>query len=157
MDVAPPRSDGDEREVLLVALAYLRTSLLRKVEGLSEDDARRALVPSGTTLLWLVKHTAAAEDIWLLQRFAGGEPGRLDHDLTDTDTVASVCERYRSSWPELDAVVLGSDLDTTVPDPKGGDVRLSLRWIVVHLIEEVARHAGHADILRELIDGDAGR
>jgi uncharacterized damage-inducible protein DinB len=156
VDLRPPRSDGDEREVLLVSLTYQRESLLRKVEGLSEADARRALVPSGTTLLWLIKHVAAAEHIWLHERF-GGRRGVLGGDVTDADTIASAVEAYRASWPDLDAVIRGNDLARAIPDPTGDTVPLTLRWIVVHLIEELARHAGHADILRELIDGDTGR
>ncbi len=156
MDLRPPRSDGDEREVLLVALTYQRECLLRKVDGVSEADARRSPVPSGTTLLWLIKHVAAAEHIWLHERFAGRR-GVLGGQVADDDTIAAASEHYRASWPELDAVVRENDLATAIPDPTGEDVPLTLRWIVVHLIEELARHAGHADILRELIDGDTGR
>src|SRR6185295_15781370 len=101
MDLRPPRSDGDEQEVLLLALGYLRESLLKKVDGVTDEDARQSLVDSGTTLLWLVKHVGAAEHLWLHQRWAG-EQGAIDHDVTDADTIASVSAAYRASWPGLD-------------------------------------------------------
>jgi hypothetical protein len=156
MDHKPPRSAGDEREVLLLALGYLRESLVRKLDGLTEQQARSSPVASGTTLLWLVKHCGAAEDIWLRQRFVG-DPGTLRHDLAEADTIASVVGAYRATWSALDDVVRANELDASIPDPNGGDIPLSLRWIVVHLIEEIARHAGHADILRELLDEQVGR
>ena len=156
MDEPPPRSNGDEREVLLLALGYVREGFARKVDGLSDEDARRVLVPSGTTLLWLTEHLAAAERIWLYGRFRG-EGGDLGRWGRQHDTIAAAIEDYRASWAGFDEVMRDGDLDAEIPDPNGGEVPLSLRWIVVHLIEEVARHAGHADILRELLDGQTGR
>ena len=74
-----------------------------------------------------------------------------------SDTLAAAIATYRAEWPVIDAIVAAHDLDDAMDDPNGGDIPLTLRWIVVHLIEELARHAGHADILRELLDGDTGR
>jgi len=154
-DQKPPRAVG-EREVLRAAWQYQRDSLVRKVEGVSEADARRALVDSGTTLLWLVQHACMAERIWVRNRFAG-EDAPIEGDIVRSATLAEAIATYRAEWPLVDALVDAGDLDATIPDPAGGDVPMTLRWIVVHLIEELARHAGHADILRELIDGDTGR
>ena len=154
-DHKPPRAVG-EREVLRAAWQYQRDSLVRKVQGVSEEDARRALVGSGTTLHWLVQHVCMAERIWVRNRFAG-EDAPIDGDIVPSATLAEAIATYRDEWPLIDAIVDGHDLDDAMPDPTGGDVPITLRWIVVHLIEELARHAGHADILRELIDGDTGR
>ena len=132
--------------------------MLRKVDGVSDEDARRAPVPTGTSLLWLVKHLARAEAVWILERFAGEEvePELVDHHVGPEDTLETAIDRYRTTWARSDAVIAASDLDALCagiddePNP-------NLRWVLAHLLEETARHAGHADILRELIDGRTGR
>ena len=157
VDHQPPRAFGDELEVLLAGLQFQRESFLRKVEGLSEQDARRVFVPSGMTLLWLTKHLAFAEQIWLRSRVMGETDLALSNELEDGDTVASVVAAYRAVWPITARIVEEAGLDRTFPDPNGGPTQLDVRWVLVHLIQEVARHAGHADVLRELIDGEVGR
>jgi hypothetical protein len=155
MDRKPPRAAG-ERAVLQTAWQYLRESIVRKAEGVSEVDAGRALVDSGTTLLWLVQHCCYAERIWVRSRFAGEDvPVHGDH--VPSDTLADAIATYEAEWPLVDAIVAAHDLDDPMPGAAGGDDPVTLRWIVVHLIEELARHAGHADILRELVDGQTGR
>src|SRR5438874_13805083 len=77
-DYKPPRSSGDERAVLRALLQYQRESFVRKVEGVDERAAREAVVASGTTLLWLTKHMARADQLWIVQRFAGQRPELLD-------------------------------------------------------------------------------
>ena len=155
-DLKPPRGAGDEREVLLLLLQFQRDSVVRKVDGLDDEAARRSPVGSGTTLLWLVKHLAWAESLWVLQRFAG-EPGSVgDDSVGPEDSVGSAIEAYRETWAQVDATVAASSLDdlcrneTNLPS-------VDLRWVLMHLLEETARHAGHADVLRELIDGQTGR
>ena len=152
-DQKPPRLDGDERETLLALLQYQRESLVRKIEGLDEEAARRRLVPSGTSLIWLVEHLASAEAIWVVHRFAGreGTSGTARHD-----TVASAVDAYRAAWVVTDAIVAEASLDDLC---RRGEAEppVNLRWVLAHLLEETARHAGHADILRELIDGTTGR
>ena len=147
-----------ERETLQEFLDYLRESVILKVEGLTEDAVRVSLVPSGTTLLGLVKHLAVVETLWLQYAFAGldVDPGR--DGLEPTDTIASVTAAYRSTVERGNRIIAGSDdlerlcaRTLRTPEP------LSLRWVLVHLVEETARHAGHADILREQIDGSVGR
>jgi hypothetical protein len=157
-DQKPPRTFGDERITLVTLLQYQRESVVRKVAGVSDNDARRSPVPTGTSLLWLLKHLARAEALWFLERFAGEEVERelLEHDVGPEDTLQAAIARYRATWARVDAVIATSELDTIcagVNDEANPD----LRWVLAHLLEETARHAGHADILRELIDGQTGR
>jgi uncharacterized damage-inducible protein DinB len=157
-DQQPPRTVGDERSTLLGLLQFQRDSFVRKVHGVSDEDARRSPVPSGTSLLWLAKHLSRAEQIWLQHRFSGevAVDEIFDHDVGPDDTLTAAIERYRQTWAASDAIVAAADLDDrAVREPPTDAV--NLRWILGHLLEETARHAGHADVLRELIDGDTGR
>lgn len=151
-DHKPPRLVSGERQTLQALLQFQRESLVRKVEGVGETDARRQLVPSGTTLLWLVQHIAHAETLWIVERFAG-EDVAVERP---TDTMDAAVGHYRSTWQRVDAIVARSDLDELCRN-LGHDSDVNLRWVLMHLLEETARHAGHADILRELIDGSTGR
>lgn len=146
---------GDEREVLVELLQFQRDSVVRKVEGLSEEDARRSPVPTGTSLLWLVVHLGFAEQIWVLHRFAG-EIDRPDDHVPAELTVAEAVAGYRDTWRRVDEVVARSSLDDRF-EAGAGDAGADLRWVLAHLLEETARHAGHADIIRELLDGQTGR
>ena len=138
---------------MLALLQFQRESLVRKVTGVDEEAARRSPVGSGTSLLWLVQHLAHAEEVWVLHRFAG-------EDLPATagaPTLGAAVDAYRRSWARVDAVI---DASPTLDAPCrriGDDPPVNLRWVLMHLLEETARHAGHADILRELIDGTTGR
>jgi uncharacterized protein DUF664 len=155
-DQKPPYLAGDERAVLCALLQYVRDSVVRKVEGVDDATARRSMVPSGTSLLWLVKHLAFAETIWVVQRFAGEEVEPPEATVYDDDTVDAAIDRYRKTWQHVDAIVSAASLDdpcVNAPDFPP----LDLRWVLAHLLEETARHAGHADILRELLDGATGR
>ena len=155
-DQKPPRLEGDERQTLQALLQYQRESIARKVTGVSEADARRPLVDSGTTLLWLTKHLAQAESLWILRRFAG-LPVEIPSDAVGSgDTVDAALHTYRATWTRVDDVVAGASLDDLCRD-LGDEAPVNLRWVLAHLLEETARHAGHADILRELIDGHTGR
>jgi len=153
-DQKPPCFAGDERDTLLALLEYQRASLLRKLDGLGTEAARRQLVPSGTTLLWLVKHLARAESTWVLQRFAALAVEVPDDTVLPADTVASVTGAYRTVSARVDELVRAAP---SLDAPCVGIDGANLRWVVAHLLEETARHAGHADILRELIDGQTGR
>ena len=170
MDDAPPATTvapdelvtaGSEREVLAGFRERYRGILPRKLAGLSEDDARRPLVPSQTTLLGLVKHLASVEREWfgqiLQQRPAADFGLPLPGDgftLDPADKVDSVAADYRAACAESRAAAERYQLDHVVPQDRLGSV--SLRWIYVHMIEETSRHAGHADILREQTDGSTG-
>lgn len=155
-DVKPPRLVRGERETLHALLQYHRESLVRKVAGLDDAAARRRFVDSDTTLLWLVKHAAGAEARWVLWSFARELDANPSDGVLPEDTLAGAVERYRDTWARVDAVIAAASLDDRCPASSGDDM-VNLRWIVAHLLEETARHAGHADILRELIDGETGR
>ena len=154
-DRKPPRLASGERETLLALLQYQRDSLCRKVDGVSEADARSSPVGSGTSLLWLVKHMARAEQLWVCVRFRG-EAATLDDTVAATDSLVDAVQTYRATARRVDDIVRASDLDAVAP-PDADLPPVNLRWIVMHLLEETARHAGHADVLRELIDGQTGR
>jgi uncharacterized damage-inducible protein DinB len=149
---------GGERDTLLEFLDYLRESLIIKVTGLDEESARRSTVPSGTSLLGLIKHLTSVEVGWFQFTFAGMDVTLPANEVIPTDTVSEVVASYRAAAQANNRIVLGEhDLDQlcarapTTPEP------LSLRWVLVHMVEETARHAGHADILREQMDGQVGR
>ena len=152
-----------ERETLEEFLDYHRSALSGKLRGLSEEDARRRLVPSATTMLGLVSHAAAVERNWF-QHYLGGKPreeitgnARGDDPSWDVgagQTIAGVIAEFDSACATSRQIAAGFTLDQTVPRDQLGQV--SLRWIYVHIIREHARHLGHADILREQIDGTTG-
>jgi uncharacterized damage-inducible protein DinB len=155
-DRKPPRPQAGERETLLALLQYQRDSVVRKVDGVSDEQARHRFVDRDTTLLWLVKHLTRAEHIWLVHRFDGVDE-ILDDTVQPDDTLAGVVDGYRSMWDRVGAII---DAAPTLDQPcriTGGEPPVDLRWILMHLLEETARHAGHADILRELLDGQTGR
>lgn len=152
-----------ERDVLEGFLDYHRQVISGKLRGLSEDDARRRLVPSLTTLIGLVKHAAAVERNWfqhyLAQRAREEITGNARGDaaswaINPDETVADVIAEYDTACTESRQIAANFALDDTVPHERLG--RVSLRWIYVHIIREHARYAGHADILREQIDGATG-
>jgi len=150
-DRKPTRTDADERETLHALLQYCRDSFVRKLDGLDDEQARRRLLPTDTTLLWLAQHLAHAEHLWVVRRFAGE-----DGTIAPAATLAGALDAYHAQWERTDAVVAAASLDDRC---RAIDVEpnVNLRWVVTHLVEETARHAGHADILRELLDGATGR
>jgi uncharacterized damage-inducible protein DinB len=157
-DRKPPHLVGDEMSTLRSLLQFQRESLVRKVDGVSEEDARRSPVPSGTSLLWLMKHISRAERIWVMGRFTGDEAAVPGDSVGRLDSLDAAVDFYRRTWREVDDIVLGaSGLDQRAVITEEGSPGVNLRWILAHLLEETARHAGHADILRELIDGSTGR
>jgi uncharacterized damage-inducible protein DinB len=152
---------GSEREVLEAFLDLYRDIMVAKVAGLSTEAARRRLVPSSTTLAGLIKHLASVEREWfrgiLGQRPAEQVGVRVTDDgwgIDPDETIDDLVVDYQRACDESRAVAARLALDDSVPMPRLGQV--SLRWIYVHLIEESARHAGHADILREQTDGATG-
>jgi uncharacterized damage-inducible protein DinB len=142
-------------------LDWLRGVVEHKLDGLARTQMVEVRMPSGTTMLGIVKHLASAEHLWFRHRFLGEPDSGWDSDetfrITESDTVASVLDRYRTVCASARVVVDdASSLDAVaaVAHPIYGMV--TLRWILVHMIEETARHAGHLDILRELTDGRTG-
>jgi Protein of unknown function (DUF664) len=152
---------GSERQVLAGYLEFYRGIVAGKLAGLTDADARKSLVPSPTTLLGLVKHLASVEREWfgqVLEQRPAAELGLPVADdgfaLEPGDTIESVLADYRAACAESRARGARHELDELAPTEHLGPV--SLRWIYVHMVEETARHAGHADILREQTDGSAG-
>jgi hypothetical protein len=156
---------ADERTQIEEFLDTNRDELVEAVEGLTDEQARRRLVPSLTTPLGLLKHVTWAEQVWFHVGLAGrtrdelGLP--LENDpswtVTDDDTVAGAVADYRRVCAEAREIAASYVLDDLVLHNRRGP--LTLRWLYLHMIEEIARHAGHADILREQIlaaDADAG-
>ena len=159
----PPHVAG-EAETVSGFLDFQRATLLWKLEGLDDEQLRRAMVPSGTSLLGIVKHLAYVERGWFQRVWAGQEitvpwteedpdaDWRIEPDETTQDVLAlyeGECARSR------EIVAAASSLDEAVVHPRWKE-ELSRRWILAHMIEETARHVGHADILREQLDGAVG-
>ena len=133
-----------------------------KLEGLDDTQVRQPMTPSGTNLLGLVKHLASVEYGWFCETF-GRESDAVPFDPDDPDadtraepheTTADIAEYYGRARAAADQVIDELDVDD-VGTAWFGDT-VSMRWVLIHMIEETARHAGHMDILRELIDGQTG-
>jgi uncharacterized damage-inducible protein DinB len=143
--------------VLTGFLDYLRAAVAAKAEGLPETQARAPGVPSGTNLLGLIKHLTHVERHWLLGHAVADWQATF-HPAPD-ETTGTILSAYRETSTEANREIASWD-DLTEPGPRParpGRPGPSRRWTLTHLIEETARHAGHADILRELIDGTTGR
>ena len=155
-DTPPPRTGGNETETLRGFLDYLRTSIAAKVDGAPEPQVRTVAVPSGTNLLGLLDHLTSVERaIFLGDKVTDWQ---ATFQAAPTDSVADVVARYRETVERANDVLDGcTDLGAPVPRPRPGRPAPSVRWALTHMIEETGRHAGHADILRELIDGATGR
>lgn len=162
--VPAPFVESDERRALSASLDYHRATILMKLDGLDEEQVRRPMVPTGLTLLGIVKHLEAVEHGWFQVRFAGSSetylystPDDLDADfrIEEDETTQEIVDRYVEACDQSRSIVAGaSSLDELFEAPRRGDC--DLRWLLLHMIEETARHNGHADILRELIDGVTG-
>ncbi|GAB3263638.1 DinB family protein [Alteromonas gracilis] len=158
------RTPASEKDALLDQLRAQRIGLIRKVEDLGDAAARSTPSTSSLSLLGLVKHCAAWEERWLHVIADGREAHdgwpevrpEPDADLTvdETDTVAHWLEVYRERGAVSDEVIAAHDLDDAVA--RTDVVEATLRYVVLHLIQETARHAGHADIIRESLDGTTG-
>ncbi|WCN03042.1 DinB family protein [Streptomyces sp. M92] len=155
-DTPPPRTGSSEAETLRGFLDYLRDSIAAKVDGAPEPRVRTAAVPSGTNLLGLLNHLTHVERAVFLGAEVRDWPATFR--AAPDDTVAEVVARYRETVEHANrALDTCADLGAPLPRPRPGRPAPSVRWALTHLIEETGRHAGHADILRELIDGTTGR
>jgi uncharacterized damage-inducible protein DinB len=159
----------DQKAILRLYLQEGREAMLWKLDGLSEYDARRPLVPTGTNLLGLVKHIAAMDGEYfglVFDRpFPGGFPSlakdapvNADMWATADESMASLIDLYRRVWEHSDATINELDLAAPglVPWWSEKSRNTTLGRILVHMIVETQRHLGHADIVRELIDGNVG-
>jgi hypothetical protein len=153
-----------ERELLEGFLDWYRGVVENKVRGLSLEDATRVMTPTGLSPLGVVKHLGDVEQSWFRQRFAGEEvelPGDDDFHaafrIDPGETCASVVAFYRESTEHSRRIVSASSLDALgAGDPHPVFGLVSLRWTMVHVLEETARHAGHLDLMREQVDGQTG-
>lgn len=155
-----PRNDDDELDTALSFLRFARGCVFKKASGLSDQQLREVLVPTGTTILGLVAHLTAGERYWFGWTLAGTG---ADDDETDFEPDPSgrptddVLQDYR------DAIAASDEVITRLGDPEARTARTvdgvpkTMRWVLAHMTSETARHAGHADILREQIDGTTGR
>jgi uncharacterized damage-inducible protein DinB len=169
MDRTRPHSFGDEPTQLAQWLDYHRATLVTKASGLTKEQLAARLGPSTLTLAGLVKHMALVEDGWFQETLLGvplpepwaGAPFDDDPDWDFTSAVddepdellalyAAACERSRAAVRQV------GDLDAPAVELHPEGHRYNLRWILLHMIEETARHNGHADLLRESVDGETG-
>jgi uncharacterized damage-inducible protein DinB len=161
----PPRT-GDERTQLLGWYDLQRGIVRLKCEGLSDEDAHRVVVPTSPlmTVAGIVSHLAWAEDLWF-QEVLLGRPGQAHGFGSDEEDaefrvpgvpLADVLAGYDAAIARSDAAVAEHDLDAPGSTALHGVGDASLRWMLHHMLEETARHAGHLDLVRELLDGETG-
>jgi hypothetical protein len=159
MTPRPPYAT-DERTSLLAFLEVQRAVIRWKVEGIDAAAQHGVATPSGMTLLGIVRHLTDVERWWFRDRWAGedvsdyydpGEDG-ADFRVPADETVDRVLRQYATACAESNAVVAAAE-SLDVP---GKRHQATLRWVITHMIEETARHAGHADLLREELDGETG-
>ncbi|NUS93791.1 MAG: DinB family protein [Nocardia sp.] len=157
-------TDGTERALIENMLDRNREALVATVRGLSEADARRRLVASLTSPISLIKHAAAAERIWFQRFWAGLDESACDgyskrdegtFAVADDESLDEVIDEFERAGRLSREIAARFDLDDTKDNPREGTV--SMRWTLLAMIEEFARHAGHGDILREQIDRPAPR
>jgi uncharacterized damage-inducible protein DinB len=162
-------SGAEGKDDLQRYLQQAREAVVWKLDGLSDYEVRRPVTPTGTNLLGLVKHLASVEIGYLGDSFARPFPEPLSWMADDADHSADmwatpeesrewIVGLYRRVWAHSDATIAGADLDTPAVVPWWPPERreTTLNRILVHLLAETNRHAGHADIVRESIDGAAG-
>jgi len=153
-DLGFPTDPGDDRELLLGWLGYLRGAVERNLAGVGDADARWRPEGRLLPLLGVVNHLTHVEWRWIDGGMLGAEVSRTEaeffpgSDLSVTDALAA----YRAQARRTDATVRSLPLDTPCRREEG----TTLRWVLMHLLNETARHAGHADATRELLDGTTG-
>jgi uncharacterized damage-inducible protein DinB len=155
MSVTMPPALDDERESYLAWLAYLRAAVLRKVDGLDETTARWRPGDQLIPVLGVVNHLTHVEWRWIDGGFAGVPVDRDEAEFSPGPdrSVTEVVKAYRRRAELTEQAVRSLSLT----DPCQLDPSLNLRWVLLHLINETARHAGHADATRELLDGTTGQ
>jgi uncharacterized damage-inducible protein DinB len=156
-DIALPTGHPEEKELLLQWLGYLRGAVTRNLDGVS--DAQSRWTPAGRliSLLGIVNHLTRVEWRWIDGGFGGADVSRTEAELTPGAElgVDVALDAYRARAAATDAAVRSMALDQ-ISDPATWAGGHELRWVLLHLIQETARHAGHADATRELLDGTTG-
>ncbi|MFF3324814.1 DinB family protein [Streptomyces sp. NPDC002889] len=165
-DRPEPSTTAAERDMLEGWLEYHRETLILKCAGLSDEELRTASVPpSALTLMGLVRHLADVERYWFREIMTGQDIAALyyseedpdgDFRVTDENTWAQTHETWRAEVAAAREAVAHIGLDDLSGAKSSSGKSFSLRWIITHMIEEYARHNGHADLLRERIDGATG-
>jgi uncharacterized damage-inducible protein DinB len=168
MRIDPPET-GTEFDQLTSYLDFQRETMLLKAEGLSGEQLAQTHPPSTLTIGGLLNHLALVEDSWFPMRFAGLPESELwvgiDWDADPDYEFRTAAEmepdelrrRYEAACARSREIVAAArDLDQLSVEPRGNGAKFQLRWVLLHLIEETARHAGHADLLREAVDGTVG-
>ncbi|XVQ10859.1 DinB family protein [Spirillospora sp. CA-255316] len=161
-------AEFDPKADLHLYLQDARDVLLWKLDGLSEQDIRYPMTPTGTNLLGLVKHVTGAEAAYFGATFgrpfdgpplwiAGDAEPNADMWATAEETCEQIVELYQRAWAHSDATIESLPLDAVGRVPWGDRRELTLHRVLVHMIAETQRHAGHADVVRELIDGAVGQ
>ena len=169
MERINPDSVGDERSMLRQFLDYQRALVLYKSEDLSEEQARRCLATSTISVGGMLKHLTLVEDHWFDATFAGNserEPwASIDWEkdpdwewrTAADDPLEQLLANYLAAMDRANRIITeSSDLDVLAATADRHGIRPSLRWVLLHMIEETARHVGHLDLLRESIDGQVG-
>ena len=152
----------DERGLLIGFNDWYRGVIVNKVDGLSLEDATRVMTPTGLSPLNIVGHLAACEIGWFFEKFGGGEIDPFwepygEFQLQGDETVESVLALYGEACARSRAVVQGAEtLDDLSALPHDVWGHVTLRWVLLHMLEETARHAGHLDLMREQLDGHTG-
>ena len=162
----PHVAPDDERQILLAELDHQRAIVVRKASGLTDEQAATSLVPSLTTVTGLLQHLALVERAWFRKTFAGdGWTWSYDFEsdqdaefrVTAETSLAAAIADYEAACNESRQAYANASLnDFAHEERERPPQRSTLRWIVVHLIAETARHNGHLDILREQLDGAMG-
>lgn len=155
-----PRNDDGELDTALAFLTFARESVLIKTEGLDDEQLRRVVVDTGTNLLGLVQHLTVAERRWFANQFAGelaGQEWDFGMEVPPGAGSTQVLQDYRAAIAHSDEIIRGAGDPgaTAILDIEGW--RPTLRWLLAHMTSETVRHAGHADIIREQLDGTTGR
>lgn len=165
---APPLTVGDEKALLHTHLRLQRDALLWKLDGLGDADLRRPMTDTGTNLLGLVKHLTGIEGAYFCDAFGRPRPPLAWEDdedaamgqfsdmyATRNETAEEIITSYRAATAAADQSIETLDLETAARHHLG--ISVSLRWMLLTVLLDTARHAGHADIVREMIDGTAGQ
>lgn len=153
---------GGEKDLLILFLNNQRDILLWKLSGLTEEQLQRTHPPSSLTLIGLVKHLTRVEGSWLQQDLLGPNVLPIDHPedewhLEPGETCGDIIAKYRAAIARSDEIVERLPLETVLADPHPLQAGVTLRWALLHMIEETARHLGQADLIRESIDGMVGQ
>ena len=154
-EIGFPDGNPDERELLLSWLNYLRGAVFRKIEGLTDDQARWRPDGQLISLLGIVNHLTHVEWRWIDGGMRGQEVSRSDEEFSPGPelSVSAATDAYRARANATDSFVRAAP---SLQEPCHRGENRDLRWVLLHLINETARHAGHADATRELLDGTTG-